>query len=119
MTSQAKQCPACNTEFTCCPAPGVTACWCHSYPAMIAVEPGQACRCPDCLAILVREGITRLLDSTTHAEALLLASRYRGNMVLLENVDYTIEAGRLVFTRWYHLKRGSCCTNGCRHCPYP
>jgi hypothetical protein len=23
-----------------------------------------------------------------------------------------------VFTREYHLKRGYCCKNGCRHCPY-
>jgi hypothetical protein len=23
-----------------------------------------------------------------------------------------------VFTAIYHLKRGSCCGSGCRHCPY-
>jgi hypothetical protein len=33
--------------------------------------------------------------------------------------DYYINAeGLLVFTRSYHLKRGSCCKNGCLHCPY-
>jgi len=26
--------------------------------------------------------------------------------------------GRTVFTAAYHLKRGYCCGNGCRHCPY-
>lgn len=31
---------------------------------------------------------------------------------------YLDEQGRLVFTRAYHLKRGYCCGNGCRHCPY-
>ncbi|WP_461093033.1 DUF5522 domain-containing protein [Spirosoma gilvum] len=30
---------------------------------------------------------------------------------------YTLE-GYLVFTASYHLKRGYCCRNGCRHCPY-
>lgn len=30
---------------------------------------------------------------------------------------YTSE-GYLVFTEKYHLKRGHCCKNGCRHCPY-
>ncbi len=24
----------------------------------------------------------------------------------------------LVFTAQYHLRRGSCCHSGCRHCPY-
>ncbi|MGD0730936.1 MAG: DUF5522 domain-containing protein [Terracidiphilus sp.] len=24
----------------------------------------------------------------------------------------------MVFTAAYHLKRGSCCGSGCRHCPY-
>ncbi|MGW8121082.1 MULTISPECIES: DUF5522 domain-containing protein [Roseivirga] len=24
----------------------------------------------------------------------------------------------MVFTAKYHLKRGYCCKNGCRHCPY-
>jgi len=24
----------------------------------------------------------------------------------------------LVFTREFHLKRGYCCTNGCKNCPY-
>jgi len=38
---------------------------------------------------------------------------------LMEGVDYTLEGGRWVFTRAYHLKRGSCCGSGCRHCPYP
>jgi hypothetical protein len=36
-----------------------------------------------------------------------------------EGIDYYImEDGRLVFTEAYHLKRGHCCGNGCRHCPY-
>jgi hypothetical protein len=36
-----------------------------------------------------------------------------------EETDYyIIEGGYLVFTREYHLKRGYCCKNGCRHCPW-
>lgn len=31
---------------------------------------------------------------------------------------YYIENGLMVFTRAFHLKRGSCCKSGCRHCPY-
>ena len=32
--------------------------------------------------------------------------------------DYYFENGLLVYTAAYHLKRGSCCGSGCRHCPY-
>lgn len=32
--------------------------------------------------------------------------------------DFYFENGLLVFTEAYHLKRGYCCQNGCRHCPY-
>ncbi|WP_158093909.1 DUF5522 domain-containing protein [Algoriphagus ratkowskyi] len=27
--------------------------------------------------------------------------------------------GMMVFTEKYHLKRGYCCGNGCKHCPFP
>lgn len=37
---------------------------------------------------------------------------------LVLGVDYYLENGRYVFTEHYHLKRGYCCQNGCRHCPY-
>ena len=31
---------------------------------------------------------------------------------------YLSEQGYIVFTEKYHLKRGYCCQNGCKHCPY-
>ena len=31
---------------------------------------------------------------------------------------YYNEQGYRVFTKTYHLKRGYCCKNGCKHCPY-
>ena len=38
---------------------------------------------------------------------------------LIENKDYYLdENGLMVFTEKYHLERGYCCGNGCRHCPY-
>lgn len=36
----------------------------------------------------------------------------------LEPEDYYFEGPLMVFTAAYHLKRGSCCGSGCRHCPY-
>lgn len=32
--------------------------------------------------------------------------------------DYYVEDGKIVFTKEYHLARGSCCGSGCRNCPY-
>ncbi len=32
--------------------------------------------------------------------------------------DFYVENGLYVFTKSYLLKRGYCCENGCRHCPY-
>ncbi len=39
--------------------------------------------------------------------------------MLKEGEDYYLdENGNLVFTASYHLKRGTCCKNKCRHCPW-
>ncbi len=38
---------------------------------------------------------------------------------LIEGTDfYYNEQGYIVLTARYHLERGHCCGNGCRHCPY-
>jgi len=38
--------------------------------------------------------------------------------VLIEGEDYYFEDGLMVLTARYHLRRGYCCEQGCRHCPY-
>jgi hypothetical protein len=38
---------------------------------------------------------------------------------LVEGEDYYYnEQGYIVLTEKYHLQKGDCCGNGCRHCPY-
>ena len=37
---------------------------------------------------------------------------------LKPGIDYYLEGGKVVFTAKYHLDRGHCCGNRCRHCPY-
>ena len=37
---------------------------------------------------------------------------------ILEGIHYYFEGERVVFTDIFHFQRGSCCDNGCRHCPY-
>ena len=36
----------------------------------------------------------------------------------LDPGDYYFDGPYMVFTAAYLLKRGTCCGNGCRHCPY-
>ena len=35
-----------------------------------------------------------------------------------QSQDFYYENGYKVMTENYHLKRGYCCNNKCRHCPY-
>ena len=35
-----------------------------------------------------------------------------------ENIHYYLENGKVVFTEVFHIERGSCCGNKCKHCPY-
>ncbi|HPW61838.1 MAG TPA: DUF5522 domain-containing protein [Cyclobacteriaceae bacterium] len=42
----------------------------------------------------------------------------RGVLLGKESEDYYMENGLMAFTASYHLRRGFCCKNKCRHCPY-
>jgi hypothetical protein len=37
---------------------------------------------------------------------------------LVEGEDFYLEGAVMVFTARFLLRRGYCCENGCRHCPY-
>ena len=38
--------------------------------------------------------------------------------IISQSQDFYYENGYKVMTEKYHLKRGYCCNNKCRHCPY-
>ncbi len=39
--------------------------------------------------------------------------------IKIEEGDFYLNKdGNKVLTEKYHLKRGYCCENGCKHCPY-
>ena len=41
------------------------------------------------------------------------------NNHLVEGEDYYFNAeGYIVLTEKYHLEKGYCCGNGCKHCPF-
>jgi hypothetical protein len=37
---------------------------------------------------------------------------------LKAGIQYYIEGDKIIFTEKFHLERGYCCGNKCRHCPY-
>jgi len=41
-----------------------------------------------------------------------------GKKEFIQGIHYYLEGERVVFTALFHLQRGQCCGNGCRHCPY-
>jgi 2-iminoacetate synthase ThiH len=36
----------------------------------------------------------------------------------IKDIHYYMDGDRVVFTALFHIQRGQCCGNGCRHCPY-
>lgn len=36
----------------------------------------------------------------------------------LAHDEFYMENGKFVLTERFHWRRGQCCGNGCRHCPY-
>jgi len=40
------------------------------------------------------------------------------NTKLIEGTDFYLERGLMILTEDFLARRGYCCENGCRHCPY-
>lgn len=107
-------CPLCGGPNGClrarapvpgnCPAPSSSpSCWCFTIQipgscVARATDRGPACVCHACIAEAKRDDPW---DARPGA-----------------GETYWLDDGRMVFTERYHLRRGFCCGNGCRHCPY-
>lgn len=112
-------CSHCGDAFVCDAADRPSECWCQSYPAVLPLEDKAACLCAKCLKLRVVDALPDYLKLIGHEKSLALAEHYSIDGKPEEGIDYQMEDGLLVFSAWYHLKRGNCCGNGCRHCPYP
>lgn len=117
-TIQEKKCVSCLKTFDC----GDTkkkGCWCNEYPAIFSLSENKGCLCPNCLheatKIKIDEYTLQMQQSKCKNN---IAAQLPTQNHLLPEIDYYIDHGLWVFTAWHHLKRGSCCQNGCRHCPY-
>ena len=47
-----------------------------------------------------------------------IKSQIENSSSLTEDKDFYFEDGLMVLTKEYLEKRGFCCGNGCRHCPF-
>ncbi len=93
-----KTCERCGQSFGCDANIKDKKCWCMELPVVPAL-PAQYkdCLCPACLNEI---------------------SLKKNNGDLKEGEDFYLEKGLFVFTEKFHLNKGYCCGNGCRHCPY-
>ncbi len=104
-------CPLCQQPNDCqlCTSSAYKgACWCARVEipdALLALVPvesrNKACICRECVTQFHRAKMN-----------IAVSPKIRPG-------DFYFETGRMVFTADYHLRRGYCCANGCRHCPYP
>ncbi|WP_301930743.1 DUF5522 domain-containing protein [Ferruginibacter sp.] len=76
--------------------------------------------CKDCLHNATLEKVNNYVAEMTTEKALNnnIAKDLPKTNYFIEGIDFYLEKTFSVFTAWYHLKRGYCCNNGCRHCPY-
>lgn len=105
-----KICPKCNQTFE-CKVGDVTHCQCNIELSSRTIEflkkTNFDCLCANCLL---------------HINKLVLATkRYqfpKQKELLIEGLHFYKENNNWVFTELYHLLRGHCCQNACRHCAY-
>ncbi len=108
---EAISCPLCgqaNDCQLCTPDPYKGPCWCArvEIPEALLVQVptelrNRTCICRDCVM-----RFHRAKANSTAAQRILPG-------------DFYFDAGLVVFTASYHRRRGYCCENNCRHCPYP
>ena len=112
-----KICMECGAPFTCGHEEGE--CWCNDFPPIMPLDFKKGCCCPACLKKAIKAKINEFVKTVTPANAKnCLPPNIVQNTKLLEGIDFEIENGNYVFSKWYHLKRGYCCKNGCVNCPY-
>ncbi|MEA3163574.1 MAG: hypothetical protein QOE88_1392 [Verrucomicrobiota bacterium] len=124
--SRDEQCPVCGGDNQCRVAKGHLykgPCWCeeiivpgHILRALAGDRFEPACLCRSCL-----ETSARLSQELGDPAAVLrkIREQLQGPRLPDPEEDFYLDRnGNTVFTAAYHLKRGTCCGNLCRHCPF-
>src|SRR2546421_2899539 len=115
---ETKSCSSCGERFGCGPESSEGTCWCDHMPAASFVgKEDRDCLCPKCLHQAIQES-GGACSSTANSVQPLRQAVVNTQYSLVEGEDYYSEGEMIIFTARYHLRRGYCCKNGCRHCPY-
>lgn len=106
-----KYCPKCGQPFI-CKVGDIAKCQCTSVQISEATKDFLAktnydCLCKDCLS--------KTDHDVKMAKGYIFPTQKE---MFIEGLHYYNEKGNWVFTELYHLLRGYCCQNGCRHCVY-
>ena len=119
--TQPAHCPVCSAPNRCRLETGEAykgPCWCErptlsgaAMRRLLADLPEPRCLCESCL-----QGIAD--DSEITWDELVARSRQARVPPIPIEGDFYLEGSAVVFTEQYHLRRGFCCGNGCRHCPF-
>ena len=118
-TIRVKNCSACGDVFNCGDTPEGSKCWCNNFPPIFTPSEVVDCLCSICFKASCSSKIDEYLAKKTPENALNNKAKYLPKITnLLEGIDYYIENGNYVFKAFFHLKRGHCCANGWRYCPY-
>ena len=117
MAIKTKVCSRCNNTFICGTGSRENGCWCGDLPRIGQIDGITGCLCPVCLKSDIQQKIDHFVNDFAEGKTENIAPEY-ANPTLIEGIDYYIENGLMVFKEWYLLKRGYCCHNSCRHCPY-
>jgi hypothetical protein len=124
--SRDEQCPVCGSDNECRMAKGHLykgPCWCDEIivPSQVLrvlaaarLDPG--CLCRRCLETAAR--ISLNVNNSAAVRDQIQAMLASSQPTLKEEDYYLDQNGNVVLTAAYHLNRGTCCGNGCRHCPY-
>lgn len=114
-----KTCSVCQNTFGCGNPSETVRCWCNDLPPIFNLDNITDCLCPKCLKHATIKKIDDYVNTITPENSCSnIAKDLPKTTQLVEDIDYYLENGNYVFTKWFHLKRGSCCGNKCRHCPY-
>ena len=104
-------CPRCTNEMTCRPD-DIAQCPCTDIAISDKLKTFLSKTSYDCLCNSCLKELESLLNKINEDE------QHVSNKELVKGVHFYIDQGQYVFTEYYHIQRGSCCENQCRHCAY-
>ena len=90
----------------------------HGFSSFNVTNTGAGLLCPSCLGVAINDRIDLLVEEKGMEGFQKFVEPYRSQTKLIKNVDYTVDDGLYVFSKWYLVKQGECCNNGCKNCPY-